>query len=126
MTLIYLLLPGKAESRKFSVISHSESHPMSTRTKSADIGSKPSDTFPKKAVRTGFKTFDMGIIETLVVMESVYKVDVRKAPSLLAFIANKSFGQEWKVGDESTDDVRDDIADDGRRKKCKKVVDDST
>ena len=68
----------------------------------------------------------MGIIETLVVMESVYKVDVRKAPSLLAFIANKSFGQEWKVGDESTDDARDDIVDDGRRKKRKKVVDDST
>ena len=50
MTLIYLLLPGKAESRKFSVISHSESHPMSIPTKSADMGSKPSDTFPKKAV----------------------------------------------------------------------------
>ena len=46
-----MFIPGKTESRKSSVISHSESHPMSTRTKSADIGSKPSDTFPKKAVR---------------------------------------------------------------------------
>ena len=40
-------------------------------------------------------------------MESVYKVDGRKGPSLLAFIANRLFGQEWRVGEEQEENAGD-------------------
>ena len=50
---------------------------------------------PKIKVRESFKTFNPNIIEALVVIISVYKVDARQAPDLLVYIANHLFGQEW-------------------------------
>ena len=62
--------------------------------------------FPQKSVRTGYKSLDPDVMMALVVMESVFKVDARKAPGLLCFIANTVFKQKWIVTeDEETDDV---------------------
>ena len=36
----------------------------------------------------------------LVVMESVFKVDARKAPGLLQFLGNFIFEQEWLLGED--------------------------
>ena len=55
-----------------------------------------SSIYPKMKVRTGFKTFNPKIMMGLVVMESVFKVDARKAPGLLHFI----FEQEWILGED--------------------------
>ena len=37
-------------------------------------------------------------------MESVYKVEQRKCTELLAFIANKIFGQKWSAGTKEEED----------------------
>ena len=50
--------------------------------------------FPQIPIRTGYKTFNMDVEEALVMMESKFKVDGRKAPELLAYIADKLFKQE--------------------------------
>ena len=62
--------------------------------------------FPQIPIRTGYKTFNMDLVEALVMMESKFKVNGRKAPELLAYIANKLFKQEWIVSE--TDDKTDD------------------
>ena len=48
--------------------------------------------FPQIPVRSGYRTIDVNIKETLVVMESAFKVEERKCTQLLAFIARKIFG----------------------------------
>ena len=82
-------------------------------------------TFPEICVRTGYKTFNQDVIECLVVMEAVYKVDANKCPSLLAFIANKVFGQHWSpISPEVEDDEAMEKTDDtthGKKKKRKKL-----
>ena len=52
------------------------------------------ETFPQVPVRWG-QTLNKEIIECLVVMESCYKVEIRKSRELLQFIGNKLFHQEW-------------------------------
>ena len=54
-----------------------------------------SQTMPKIKVRESYKTFNPSVIEALVVIISVFKVDARHASSLLVYIANNVFGQEW-------------------------------
>ena len=69
------------------------------------------EEFPKIPVRTGYHTND--IVEALVVIKSVFKVEGRKAQHLLAYIANKIFNQNWTVppedktckGSETSDEV---------------------
>ena len=46
-------------------------------------------------------------MECLVVMESKYKVEARKCPQLLAYIANTVFGQEWECEKEENTDIND-------------------
>ena len=58
--------------------------------------------FPQIRVRNGFKSFNPDVMEVLVVMESKFKVDGRKAPSLLAYIANRLFQQKWIVPEDET------------------------
>ena len=53
--------------------------------------------FPQMRVRNGFKSFNPDVMEVLVVMESKFKVDGRKAPTLLAYVANRLFQQKWIV-----------------------------
>ena len=60
----------------------------------------------------------------LVVMISVFKVDARKAASLLQYIANNIFGQDWKVLDE--DEEPDSKDEETPKKRRKKMVDNST
>ena len=60
--------------------------------------------FPQIPVRTGYRTIDVNIMETLVVMESAFKVEERKCTQLLAFIANKIFGQNWSVDTKEDED----------------------
>ena len=43
-------------------------------------------------------------METLIVMESAFKVEERKCTQLLAFIANKIFGQNWSVDTKEDED----------------------
>ena len=58
---------------------------------SADAAPK----IPKIKVRDSYKTFNPKIIEALVVIISAFKVDARQASSLLVYIANNLFDQEW-------------------------------
>ena len=58
---------------------------------------KTKNEFPKIRVRTSYNTFNLDVLEALVVMESKFKVDARQAPALLAYIANTVFKQEWVV-----------------------------
>lgn len=44
-------------------------------------------------------------MECLVVMESKFKVEARKCPQLLAYIANTVFGQEWECEKEENADT---------------------
>ena len=83
----------------------------STRSRStlkpSPLSQDPAPEFPLKMVRTGFKTFDVDVMEALVVMESEYKVDAAKAPKLLCFIANKVFKQNWIVAEERENESKD-------------------
>jgi len=83
---------------------------------------------PQIPVRTGYRTIKLDVMETLVVMESVYKVEQRKCTELLAFIANKIFGQKWSAGtkeeeDEEVDQVENDEceSEEPQKKKRRKV-----
>ena len=60
--------------------------------------------FPQIPVRTGYRTIDVNIMETLVVMVSAFKVGERKCTHLPAFIANKIFGQNWSVDTKEDED----------------------
>ena len=53
--------------------------------------------FPKIPVRTSFKDIDFDILEVMVSMEAIYKVEQRQGAPLLAFIMNKLAGQSWDV-----------------------------
>ena len=59
----------------------------SNKTKSQDI----------RTTRSSSTSHYVNIMETLVVMESAFKVEERKCTQLLAFIANKIFGQNWSI-----------------------------
>ena len=78
-----------------------EKSSRATRSQNEHIASNiaplESHSFPKIRVRTGYQTFNLDVIEALVVMESKFKVDGRQAPSLLAYIANTVFKQDWIV-----------------------------
>ena len=55
-------------------------------------------------------------------MESVYKFDGRKTPSLLIYIGNKVFKQNWKVGEEAKTDVEEkdnESKEEGKKKRRK-------
>ena len=88
-----LISPEKHEKHKIPTRSSIRS-PTSTDTMGSDA------SFPQIPVQTSFKTFNTDIIVALVVMESVYKVDARKAPNLLMYVVNKVFKQKWTVGKE--------------------------
>ena len=64
---------------------------------------KVASRFPDLPIRTGLKTFDMTIIETLVIMESKFKVDACNAHKLLAYIGNTILHQKWTVAEETKD-----------------------
>ena len=64
-----------------------------------------SNIFPSISVRSGFKDINADVMECLVVMESVYKVDARKSPHLLAYIANKLLGQNWTCEEDRDSDA---------------------
>ena len=83
--------PGKTSLRKSKRIRSSS--PLKTSKRSTNI-----------KVRSGFKTFNEDIMECLVIMESVYKVDGRKAPFLLKYIANSVFKQNWDMESEGNID----------------------
>ena len=91
-------------------------HPKTTRSSSKetpdtclrskkDESDKEQNLFPLLKVRYGYKDIDPDVMECIVIMESVSKVDAGQRPSLLAYIANKLFGQKWIVEeDKSVDD----------------------
>ena len=64
--------------------------------------------------RSGYKSINNDIMETLIVMESVYKVPARKSLHLLAYIANKLFHQNWIVPE--TEKEEENRAEEKRRK----------
>ena len=95
--------PGTASFRRSSCTKNVEKSSIATRSSSEQshqhtVGNE--GRFPDIPVRTGYKTFNTDIIECLTVMQSVYKVDARKARELLAYIANKIFQQHWTVAAE--------------------------
>ena len=60
-------------------------------------------------VKTRLKSSNVNVMECLVVMQAVYKVEARKAPRLLAYIGNNLFGQQWVSVDE--DEKKDETKD---------------
>ena len=85
-------------------------------------------SFPQIPVRSGYRAININIMETLVVMQSSFKVEERKCTQLLAFIANKIFGQVWSVeadeatdGDDQQDDPQGEDIEEPLEKKMKKV-----
>ena len=63
--------------------------------------------FPKIPARSGYRSINKDIMETLIVMESVYKVPARKSLHLLAYIGKKLFNQDWFVPEgEREEDIR--------------------
>ena len=85
-------------------------------------------SFPQIPVRSGYRAIDINIMETLVVMQSSFKVEERKCTQLLAFIANKIFGQHRSVeadeatdGDDQQDDPQGEDIEEPLEKKRKKV-----
>ena len=126
-------IPGKSSSRQSTVISSENQEKHCMRTRSQLKSQETDDTndicdrgepFPQIPIRTGYKTFNIDIIESLAVIESVYKVDGRKAPSLLMYIGNKIFKQNWKVGVErkrTFEDVEAESEGDENKKKQRKL-----
>ena len=85
-------------------------------------------SFPQIPVQSGYRAIDVNIMEILVVMQSSSKVEERKCTQLLAFIANKIFGQDWSVeadeatdGDDQQDDPQGEDIEEPLEKKRKKV-----
>ena len=79
--------------------------PAQTRSRSHDTLAEHkccSDTFPDIPVRSGYKTFNMDIIEVLVVVESKFGVERRKEGGLLCYIMNRLAGQKWEEATEET------------------------
>ena len=54
-------------------------------------------TMPKIKVRESYKTINPEVIEVLVIIISIFKVDARQAPRHLVYVANNLFGQDWVV-----------------------------
>ena len=79
---------------------NTEDYIPSSSTKSR-TSNNSTGVFPQIPVRMGFETINPIIImKILVILESVWKVDGRKAPGLLAYVANKLFQQHWIVTEE--------------------------
>ena len=106
--------PSKSSYRMPTVVSNVQTRPLGVKTRSSNSSpvTLPPQEFPDIPVRTGYKTFNIDIMEALVVMEAVFKVDARKARQLLAFVSNKVFKQKWTVADEKKSKVEDEIIDD--------------
>ena len=99
--------------------------PATRSSSRSEPSQDPVGKFPDIEVRSGEKTFNVQIKETLVVMMSVYKVEARKAGPLLQYIANTLFGQKWEVIDE--DESEDGSSkSDGVKKRKKKSFDNYT
>ena len=108
-------IPGKTAYRKSSVVSNTVKPTVTTRSFDEEVKNiRPIVIFPDILVRTGYKTFNMDIIEGLIVAEAVYKVEARKARQLLAYFANKIFKQNWTVAPEKkiVEDEAEDEAED--------------
>ena len=54
------------------------------------------------------RTISVDIMETLVVMESVYKVEERKCIQFHTCIVNRIFGQKWSVDRGEDEEENDD------------------
>ena len=76
------------------------------------------EEFPKIHVRKGYKTINKDILEALVVIESVFKVEARKAPHLLAYVGRKIFNQDWTVASDECVESSDKTPD-GKKKRRK-------
>ena len=62
-------------------------------------------TFPKIPVRDGYQTINEDIMETLVVLISYFKIEVRKVAKIVQYIGNNIFKQEWIISeDENLDE----------------------
>ena len=64
--------------------------------------SKPK-VFPEIPVRSGYRTLDMDIVEVMVNMECIYKIEQRQVAPCLAYIMNKLAGQKWEIEKEEVD-----------------------
>ena len=98
--------PAKTAHRNSSIVDTPNTSDIKTRLsmqRESEVTVQEASKFPELPIRTGLKTFDMTIIETLVIMESKFKVDARKARELLAYIGNTIFQQKWTVAAESKD-----------------------
>ena len=90
--------------------------PRSTRSSScnqSDNSGKNLRAFPDIPVRSGYRKLDMEIVEVMVDMECIFKVDQRQVAPCLAYIMNKLAGQKWEVeneevGIEGVEDCDDD------------------
>ena len=82
-----LYVPGKSSLKQSTTISpeNQEKHSMKTRSNIHSVVIDDiKEQFPQIPVWTGYKTFNIDIIEALAVM-----VDGRKTPSLVRYIGNK-------------------------------------
>lgn len=99
-----LFTRGKTSCKRSSVIENVECNNISTMSNysspTTSVSTKSNVLYPQVPVRTGYKTFNMDVIEALTVMESVYKVDAHEASGLLAYIANKEFNRNWTALDD--------------------------
>ena len=123
--------PAKTAYRKSSIVDNLSTSDAKTRLslqKQSEVtAEEEASRFPDLPIRTGLKTFDMTIIETLVIMEAKFKVDARKARELLAYIGNTIFHQKWTVAEETKDkstevDIEDVDTDDNAPKKKRRKL----
>ena len=101
--------------------------PAQTRSRTEETSEQPTNqSFPNIPVRTGYKTFNMDIIEVMVVAESKFGVERRKVGGLVCYIMNRLAGQNWEeatedtIADFETIDVTEDTDDQDSNKKRKR------
>ena len=82
--------------------------------------SNNNNTFPKKPVRTSYKDIDIGIIEVMVSMKSIFNVEQRREAPLLAYIMNNLAGQSWEVSTEETNSEESDSENEDEPQKRKR------
>ena len=90
------LKPSKVVKIAAPGVSKSTRSSSNNNNQDEDSGFNPGG-FPYIPVRTGYRTLDMNIVEVMVNMECVYKLDQRQVAPCLAYIMNTLAGQRWEL-----------------------------